>query len=93
MIEYIPFRVNIFTDDKLILSVNSRQLLKFEHYRNKVGDGAEDGEGFWEETFKGHTDTKPFGSSSIGLDVSFIGYKFLYGLPEHSESFTLKSTT
>uniref|UniRef100_A0A914NGQ0 Glycoside hydrolase family 31 N-terminal domain-containing protein n=1 Tax=Meloidogyne incognita TaxID=6306 RepID=A0A914NGQ0_MELIC len=93
VIEYIPFRVNIFTNDKLILSVNSRQLLKFEHYRNKFGDGAEDGEGFWEETFKGHTDTKPFGSSSIGLDVSFIGYKFLYGLPEHSESFTLKSTT
>lgn len=33
------------------------------------------------------------GPSSVGVDVSFIGYKFMYGLPEHADSFALKSTT
>lgn len=92
VLNYKPFRVDVYSNDELIISVNSRQLFKFEHFRNKI-DGNEDGEGFWEETFKGHTDTKPFGSSSLGLDVSFIGYKYLYGLPEHSDTFALRPST
>lgn len=67
-------------------------MLKFEHFREKK-EGETYEEGFWEESFKSHTDSKPFGSSSIGIDISFLGYKFLYGLPEHADSFALKSTT
>jgi alpha 1,3-glucosidase len=94
VLNYKPFRVDIYANNELTISVNSRQLFKFEHFRNKVdGETDKDGEGFWQETFKSHTDTKPFGSSSIGMDVSFIGYKFLYGLPEHSDSFALRPTT
>ncbi|KAL3097089.1 hypothetical protein niasHS_002805 [Heterodera schachtii] len=98
LLNYRPFRIDVFTNDdkekELIISVNSRQLFKFEHFRPPTErKDSEDGEGFWEETFKGHTDTKPFGSSSIGLDVSFVGFKSLYGLPEHSDSFMLRSTT
>lgn len=63
-----------------------------EHFRAKGDDTALDGEGFWEEAWKGHTDTKPFGSSSVGLDLSFIGHKFIYGLPEHADAFALRST-
>lgn len=95
ILNFKPFQIDVFTNSgELIISVNSRQLFKFEHFRQKDEEKkAEDGEGFWEETFKSHTDTKPFGSSSIGLDVSFIGYKHIYGLPEHSDSFALRSTT
>ncbi|KAJ1349300.1 hypothetical protein KIN20_004792 [Parelaphostrongylus tenuis] len=65
--------------------------LKVEHYRVKE-EGVEYPENFWEETFKGHTDSKPFGSSSIGVDISFIGFRSAFGLPEHADSFALKPT-
>lgn len=46
----------------------------------------------WEETFKGHVDSKPYGPNSIGVDVTFFGYENVYGLPEHADSFRLRST-
>lgn len=33
-----PLLVNIFRDDKLVVALNSRGLLKYEHYRNKPQD-------------------------------------------------------
>jgi alpha 1,3-glucosidase len=47
----------------------------------------------WEETFKSHHDSKPNGPESIGLDVVFNDYEHVYGIPEHADSFALKSTT
>ena len=32
------------------------------------------------------------GSSSVGMDISLIGFEFVYGLPEHANSLALKST-
>ncbi|KAJ3219028.1 hypothetical protein HDU67_003018 [Dinochytrium kinnereticum] len=46
----------------------------------------------WEESFGGKQDSKPFGPTSIGFDVSFNGIKHLYGIPQHASSFALKST-
>lgn len=57
------------------------------------GDVEEDTDGLWEETFKGHTDSKPHGPSSVGLDVSFVNSRHVYGIPEHADSFLLKETT
>jgi alpha 1,3-glucosidase len=92
ILNFNPFRIDVFNSKKeLVVSVNSKNLLKFEHFREKGADAGDDG--FWEENFGGHKDSKPFGSSSVGLDVSFIGFKFLYGLPEHADTFALKSTT
>ena len=48
--------------------------------------------GLWEETFKSHTDTKPRGPEAISLDLSFPGVEHLYGLPQHADSFNLRST-
>ena len=31
-----PFRIDVFSDDKLVISGNQRGLFKFEHYRQKV---------------------------------------------------------
>ncbi|KAJ1562489.1 hypothetical protein HK405_011507 [Cladochytrium tenue] len=46
----------------------------------------------WEESFGGKKDSKPYGPTSIGVDVSFPGSAHAYGLPEHASSFALKPT-
>jgi alpha 1,3-glucosidase len=46
----------------------------------------------WEETFKTHTDSKPNGPESVGLDVSFIDFQHVYGIPQHADKFSLRST-
>jgi alpha 1,3-glucosidase len=52
----------------------------------------EDTSTWWEETFGGNTDSKPRGPESIGLDISFPGFSFVYGIPEHASSMALKQT-
>lgn len=43
-----------------------------------------DRNGLWEEEFGGHTDKKPRGPASLGMDVTFEGdVPGLFGLPEH----------
>mmetsp|Transcript_70275 Transcript_70275/g.153116 ORF Transcript_70275/g.153116 Transcript_70275/m.153116 type:complete len:1025 (-) Transcript_70275:100-3174(-) len=43
-----------------------------------------DTKGLWEEEFGGHTDKKPRGPASLGMDVTFEGdVPSLFGLPEH----------
>ncbi|CAG5114994.1 unnamed protein product, partial [Candidula unifasciata] len=46
----------------------------------------------WEETFKGFTDSKPHGPTSVGVDIAFPGFRYVYGIPEHADSFALKTT-
>ena len=46
----------------------------------------------WDETFKSHKDTKPFGPSSVGVDIAFPGFEHVYGIPEHADTLALKST-
>uniref|UniRef100_UPI000B4C5CBC neutral alpha-glucosidase AB n=1 Tax=Lonchura striata TaxID=40157 RepID=UPI000B4C5CBC len=48
--------------------------------------------GAWEETFKTHTDSKPYGPTSVGLDFSLPGFEHVYGIPEHAESLRLRPT-
>ncbi|KAL4238130.1 hypothetical protein ACF0H5_002842 [Mactra antiquata] len=52
----------------------------------------EEESGMWEETFKNFHDSKPFGPSSVGMDVSFPGFEHVYGIPQHADSFALKTT-
>ena len=51
-----------------------------------------DREGLWEESFGGHTDSKPYGPTSVGMDIKFPGSSHLYGLPEHASSTVLQTT-
>ena len=44
------------------------------------------------KTFKSHKDTKPFGPSSVGVDIAFPGFEYVYGIPEHADTLALKST-
>ncbi|CAF3409540.1 unnamed protein product [Rotaria socialis] len=95
-----PFRLDLFTNDIFVISVNSKNMFNFEHYRQKPGTNGEAGEnnnednedGMWEETFKTHHDSKPYGPSSIGVDVNFLNFENVYGIPEHADAFSLRST-
>ncbi|XP_017491998.1 PREDICTED: neutral alpha-glucosidase AB-like [Rhagoletis zephyria] len=52
-----------------------------------------DDPGAWEENFKSHHDSKPYGPEAIALDFSFPEAEVLFGIPEHADSFALKSTS
>ncbi|XP_064483877.1 neutral alpha-glucosidase AB-like isoform X9 [Ornithodoros turicata] len=49
-------------------------------------------DGAWEETFKGHVDSKKNGPMSVGMDFTFEGFDHVYGIPEHADAFALRST-
>jgi mannosyl-oligosaccharide alpha-1,3-glucosidase len=51
-----------------------------------------DTDGMWEESFGSHTDSKPFGPTSVGLDIAFPHSQHLFGLPEHASSALLQTT-
>ena len=70
-------RLDFYSDGELVLSANARNLMRFEHTREKaeVGEGeeeeSEDEPGMWEESFGGNTDSKPRGPQGrISLSVS-----------------------
>ncbi|XP_063725366.1 neutral alpha-glucosidase C-like isoform X2 [Symsagittifera roscoffensis] len=48
--------------------------------------------GMWDESFKSHPDSKPRGPASVGMDIGFPGFKHIYGIPEHADSFNLRNT-
>ena len=55
-------------------------------------DGDDDEPGAWEEDFKSHRDSKPNGPEAVALDFTFPQASILFGIPEHADSFALKST-
>jgi alpha 1,3-glucosidase len=52
----------------------------------------EDESTWWDETFGGNTDSKPRGPESVALDISFVGYEHVYGIPSHAGPLSLKQT-
>lgn len=63
-----------------------------KNQEEKPADEESEEPGLWEETFKSHVDSKPFGPTSVGVDISFPGSRHVYGIPEHADSFALKQT-
>jgi hypothetical protein len=51
-----------------------------------------DPEGWWEESFNGHSDSKPRGPQAISLDLAFPGAQHVYGLPERATNLALGAT-
>lgn len=108
LINFKPFWIKVFAGEELLIAVNSAGLFKFEHFREKQAEEKNEdafwevslfksvrgssSNTHGQETFYSQTDTKPFGSSSIGIDVEFFGFKYLYGLPEHASTHALTST-
>uniref|UniRef100_A0A1B0AK62 Glucosidase II subunit alpha n=1 Tax=Glossina pallidipes TaxID=7398 RepID=A0A1B0AK62_GLOPL len=58
-----------------------------------VATPQEDDPGAWEENFNSHHDSKPYGPEAVALDFSFPEAEALFGIPEHADSFILKSTS
>ncbi|XP_059656314.1 probable glucan 1,3-alpha-glucosidase [Cornus florida] len=87
VLRHDPFEVYVREKGgKRVISLNSNGLFDFEQLRVKnEGDD-------WEERFRTHTDTRPYGPQSISFDVSFYGADFVYGIPEHATSLALKPT-
>ncbi|EXB31245.1 Neutral alpha-glucosidase AB [Morus notabilis] len=89
VLRHDPFEVYVREKGgKSVISLNSHGLFDFEQLKVKKQNGDEN----WEERFRGHTDTRPFGPQSISFDVSFYGADFVYGIPEHATSLALKPT-
>ncbi|GAV59594.1 Glyco_hydro_31 domain-containing protein/Gal_mutarotas_2 domain-containing protein [Cephalotus follicularis] len=87
VLRHDPFEIYIRDGDrKRLVSLNSHGLFDFEQLRDK-----KEGDDF-EERFRSHTDTRPYGPQSISFDVSFYGADFVYGIPEHATSLALKPT-
>lgn len=51
-----------------------------------------DPEGWWEETFNGHRDSKTAGPEAISIDMTFPGAQHVYGIPERATNLALKPT-
>ncbi|XP_070495450.1 neutral alpha-glucosidase AB [Chironomus tepperi] len=65
-----------------------------EHNENEapVQDQNHEEPGTWEENFKSHHDVKPNGPSAVALDFTYHQANILFGIPEHADSFALKTT-
>ncbi|KAL0343238.1 UNVERIFIED_CONTAM: putative glucan 1,3-alpha-glucosidase [Sesamum angustifolium] len=90
VIRHDPFEVFVRESGKKgkkVLSLNSNGLFDFEQLRDKKEENED-----WEERFRSHTDSRPYGPQSISFDVSFYDADFVYGIPEHATSLALKPT-
>ncbi|KAJ1734480.1 hypothetical protein LPJ61_001049 [Coemansia biformis] len=88
-----PWSLTYLRNDKPVVQLNSKGFFKFEHLRKRPdGDDAGSADGEWEETFRTWTDSKPRGPESFGLDISFVGFEHVYGIPEHTSPLSLKPT-
>ena len=97
------FKIRVYNSfGNLIQTINSRNLFTFEKYRansekscpefTEVDSACHpeiDTTGAWTETFRKYTDSKPFGPSAVGIDVTFQNSVNLYGLPEQTMPFRL----
>ena len=94
------FKLEIFHRDELVLTVNERHLLNYEHYRTKQSDfqnilPEETGFDMFADSsrFPMRGDTIPMGPESVALDFTFNEFNSLYGLPEHANSLRLVDTS
>ncbi|KAL3637867.1 putative glucan 1,3-alpha-glucosidase [Castilleja foliolosa] len=90
VIRHEPFEISVREsgkNGKRVLSLNSNGLFDFEQLKDKKEENEE-----WEEKFRSHTDSRPYGPQSISFDVSFYEADFVYGIPEHATSLALKPT-
>ncbi|KAA8910207.1 hypothetical protein TRICI_004225 [Trichomonascus ciferrii] len=94
-----PFSVDFYRSGKKQVSLNGKGWLNYEHWRPIEGDDVkkhvgefEIEDGFWEEEFDSFKDKKTKGPEAVAMDVTFEGYKHVYGIPEHADKFSLRET-
>lgn len=94
-----PFKITVLLNGTPQIVLNDRNLLNIEHLRtpdqneqNLLKDLESDFNSFIDDFKDSKDDSIPFGPESIGIDVSLLGFKTCYGIPEHSNSLSLKDT-
>lgn len=93
IVKLSPFQIDFYENETFVVSINSKNLIKFEPLREKpeIWDENDDPES-WDESFRGVIDTKVNGPEAVALDFTFPQAEVLFGIPEHADSFALKST-
>lgn len=103
VIRHSPFSIDFIRDGETQIKLNGRGLMNIEHWRPKIEKEVKDGEElssnisddestWWEESFGGNTDSKPRGPESVGIDITFPNYEYVYGIPGHASPLSLKET-
>ncbi|XP_032366906.1 neutral alpha-glucosidase C isoform X1 [Etheostoma spectabile] len=94
-----PFRLEILSEDKAMVTFNSKGRLWLETLQGPPGATSHGSElqedhtgGLWKETFRQFVDIKANGPSSIGSDLCLHGFSHVYGLPEHADGLQLRDT-
>ncbi|KAL1956817.1 hypothetical protein VTO42DRAFT_6767 [Malbranchea cinnamomea] len=91
IIKHSPFQVDFIRDGESHVQLNGKGYLNVEHWRPKSESDTDD-KTWWEESFGGNTDSKPRGPESVGIDISFLGYEHVFGIPEHADPMSLRET-
>jgi hypothetical protein len=83
-----------YGEDGLAIYADGTREEKVEEQTAQVEEGEESRRlsGNWAESFGGHTDSKPEGPMSVGMDFTFHVSSQVYGIPEHASSLALKTT-
>ena len=94
VITFSPFEMDFRRSGTSQIKFNERGLMNMETWRPKLETErpGEDESTWWDETFGGATDSKPRGPESVALDITFLGYDKVYGIPEHTGPMSLKQT-
>jgi len=93
------FKIVVKYNDEEQLVLNDRSFLNIEHLRKEDENDAnltpeESNFNSFHDDFKdSRDDSIPFGPESVAIDVSFKGFKHVYGIPEHADSLSLKDTS
>ncbi|ODQ61067.1 glycoside hydrolase family 31 protein [Wickerhamomyces anomalus NRRL Y-366-8] len=93
------FKVVVKYNGETQLVLNDRSFLNIEHFRkedeNEANLTPEESSfnSFHDDFQDSKDDSVPFGPESVALDVTFKGFKHVYGIPEHADSLSLKDTS
>ncbi|XP_075987890.1 glucosidase 2 subunit alpha isoform X2 [Anticarsia gemmatalis] len=92
--------VNLAGDTVVVINDNHQLLMEPLRVRREKASDDEDAnmvevdeEGAWSENFKSHHDSKPRGNEAVSMDFSFPEADHVYGIPEHTDKFNLRTTT
>lgn len=93
------FQINVKYDSADVLTVNSDNMLNFEHYRTleenfeNINEEEEPFNMFKDSFADSKSDSIPLGPESVALDFKFHGISNLYGIAEHADSLRLRDTS
>ncbi|KAJ2564398.1 glucosidase II [Coemansia sp. RSA 1813] len=89
-----PWTLTYLQDGEPMIELNGKGFFHLEHLRPKPDQETIDRDttGKWRDTFLTWTDHKERGPESFGMDVRFVGFEHVYGIPEHATSLSLKTT-